>query len=146
MLPFLGPTSLVLKKRLLKALSSGFNACKFSFIFKRSNHLSNYFRFKDRVPRSLKSCLVYKFTCGNCNVTYIGKTFRHFLARVSEHGGKSARTGDPVIETSITAVREHQGTCRCEVGMKDFEILCSENNHYLLELKKVCSFKRKSLY
>ena len=61
---------------------------------------------------------------------------RCFLTDNPEHGGKSAQTGDPVIGTSITAVREHQTTCMCEVSMKNFEILGSENNHYVLELKE----------
>ena len=58
------------------------------------------------------------------------------MTRASEHGGKSAHTGDPVIGTSITVVREHQSTCRYVVAMKNLEILSSENNHYFLELKE----------
>ena len=63
-LPFLGSTSLYVKRRLQRALSSNFNTCKFSFVFKSTNRLSTYFKFKDSVPKALKSCLVYKFTCG----------------------------------------------------------------------------------
>ena len=38
-------------------------------------------------------CQIYNFTCGSCNASYIGKTFRHMKVRVSEHQGISPRTG-----------------------------------------------------
>ena len=33
---------------------------------------------------SLKSCVVYEFTCASCGVRYIGITNRHFSTRVNE--------------------------------------------------------------
>ena len=45
------------------------------------------FHFKDVIPKELQSHLVHKFTCGNCNVTYYGKTERHLNVRSSEHIG-----------------------------------------------------------
>ena len=47
------------------------------------------FHFKDVIPKELPSHLVYKFTCGNCNLTYYAKTKRHLNARSSEHMGTS---------------------------------------------------------
>ena len=40
---------------------------------------------KDFIPKELQSHLAYKFTCGNCNVTYYRKTERHHNVRSSEH-------------------------------------------------------------
>ena len=40
---------------------------------------------KDFVPDSLKSCVVYQFTCASCAARYIGETNRHFNTRVNEH-------------------------------------------------------------
>ena len=40
---------------------------------------------KDFVPDSLKSRVVYQFTCASCGVRYIGETNRHFNTRVNEH-------------------------------------------------------------
>ena len=37
----------------------------------------------------LLSGLVYKYKCGACNVTYYGKTKRHFKVRIFEHFGIS---------------------------------------------------------
>ena len=33
----------------------------------------------------MKYFLVYKFTCGNCTSSYIGKTYCHFKTRIEEH-------------------------------------------------------------
>ena len=135
-LPFLGQASLKVKKQLTNTFSKFLPACKLSVVFKVSNRMSNYFKFKDRVPKPLASHLVYKFMCSSCNATYIGKTFRHMGVRIGEHQGRSARTGNIVQGTSLTAVRQHQLECKCEVKPRDFTILCHENNEFLLETKE----------
>ena len=38
-------------------------------------------KVKDSVPRLLRSCVVYKFTCAGCNSVYFGET----STRVREH-------------------------------------------------------------
>ena len=40
---------------------------------------------KDFIPESLKSRVVYQFTCASCGACYIGETNRHFHTRVNEH-------------------------------------------------------------
>ena len=42
-------------------------------------------KVKDSVPRSLHSCVVYKFMCAGCNSVYVGESCRHILTRVREH-------------------------------------------------------------
>ena len=59
--------------------------CKIEVILKSTYHLSTLFRFKDVIPKELQSHTVYKCLCGNCNVTYYGKTECHLNVRSSEH-------------------------------------------------------------
>ena len=40
---------------------------------------------KEFVPDSVKSHVVYQFTCASCGVRYIGETNRHFNTRANEH-------------------------------------------------------------
>ena len=47
--------------------------------------IKNLITAKDRVPRSLRSNIVYKFTCAECNSVYVGETSRHLSTRVREH-------------------------------------------------------------
>ena len=49
--------------------------------------LSYYCNTKDKVPEFLKSHIVYEFCCPACNIKYIGKTDRNFVARVQEQSG-----------------------------------------------------------
>ena len=39
--------------------------------------VGNIFNVKDPVPKSLKSCVVYKFTCPGCNACCIDETNRY---------------------------------------------------------------------
>ena len=84
-LPYLGNMYQIVKTKLTKTMSKHMKFCKLRVIFQTNNRLKNYFRFKDFVPKTLRSSLIYKFLCGNCTSSYIGKTYRHFKVRVSEH-------------------------------------------------------------
>ena len=45
----------------------------------------NLISVKACVPRSLRSCVVYQFTCAGCNSLYIGEKSRHSSTQVREH-------------------------------------------------------------
>ena len=79
----------VIKTGLSKALQKRLPFFKLRIIFKSTNHLKNYFNFKDVLPEPLQSCQIYKCNCGSCSASYTGKTFRHLKVRVSEHQGVS---------------------------------------------------------
>ena len=116
--------------------------CKLRVIFQTNNRLRNYFRFKDSVHETLRSNLIYKFSCGSCTVSYIGKIYRHFKVRVSEHQGVSPGTGKPVKGTLSTSVRHHMLVCDQKVTHEDFKFPGNEPNRYLLELKENLFIKR----
>ena len=73
-LPFLGSTSLALRSYLVKTVSKSFPSCKVNVVFKSTNRFSIYCSFKDRIPKSFISGVVYKYKCDRCNSVYIGKT------------------------------------------------------------------------
>ena len=113
-----------------------------NFGVKLFNCSTNYFSFKDVVPEPLRSCQIYNFTCGSCNASYIGKTFRHMKVRVSEHQGVSPRTGKHLKGTLSTSVRDHMLDCNHVVAWDDFKVLGRESNHWLLEIKESLFIKR----
>ena len=96
--------SQVVKTILTKTMNKHIKFCKLRVIFQTSNRLKNYFRFKDSVPETLRSNLIYKFSCGSCTISYISTTYRHFKLRVSKHQGVSPRTGKPVKGTLAASV------------------------------------------
>ena len=123
--------SQIVKIRLTKTINKHMKSRKLGVILQTSNRLINYYCFKDFVPETLRSTLIYQFLCRSCTASYIGKTYRHFKARVPGHQRVSPRTGKPVKSTlSISVVHE------------DFTFLGSESNRYLLKLKDSLFIKR----
>ena len=83
-LPYIGNFSKVTEckiRNLCKRLCKDLNIKLVFSSFK----IKNIFSFKDPIPDSLKSCVVYEFTCAGCNARYIGETCRHFSTRIKEH-------------------------------------------------------------
>ena len=141
-LPFMGKMSALVKSGLARSLHKCLPFRKVKIVFKTCSRLKNYFSFKDVVPEPLRSCQIYNFTCGSCNASYIGKTFRHMKVRVSEHQGVSPRTGKHLKGTLPTSVRDHMLDCNHIVTWDDFKVLGREYNHWLLEIKKSLFIKR----
>ena len=150
-LPIMGKISALVKSELVRSVHKRLPFCKVKIVFK-INYLTNYFRFKDVVPEPLRYCQIYSFTCGSCNASYIGETFRHMKARVSEHQGVSPQTGKHIIGTLSTSVRDHMLSCNHVVAWDDFKVLGRESNHWLLEIKESLFIKKdkpslnKSIY
>ena len=64
-LPYLVKLPQIVKARLTKTMNKHMKFCKLRVIFQTNNRLRNYFRFKDSVHETLRSNLIYKFSCGN---------------------------------------------------------------------------------
>ena len=67
---FLGKLSLDLRTRLRHSISKNF--CKIGITFKSATCISNFFKFKDKMPYCLRSNVVHKFWCGRYNAAYYG--------------------------------------------------------------------------
>ena len=74
-LPFMGKLSSLVKFGLTRSLHKRLT----------SNRLRNFFSFKDVLPEPIHSCQIYNFTCGSCNTSYTGKSFRYMKFRVLEY-------------------------------------------------------------
>ena len=135
-LSFMGNMSALVKSRLARSLHKHLPFCEVKIVFKTSNRLKNYFSFKDVVPEPLRSCQIYNFTCGSCNASYIGKTFRHMKVRVSEHQGVSPRTGEHLKGTLSTFVKDHMLDHNHVVAWVGFRVSGRESNHWLLGIKQ----------
>lgn len=87
------------------------------------NKLGNFFKIKDPIPTSLRSNLIYKWQCGGCDATYVGKTTRSAWMRWFEHLGKSYRTGNYLSRPSYSAIREHSEETGHPLHIDDFSVL-----------------------
>ena len=146
-LPFLGVSSYDVKKKLDETYRKLLPFCKLRIIFRTPCRMSSYFSFKDKFPKSLLSGIIYRYTCANCNVSYIGCTKRYWEKRLEEHTHISALTGKPLSGCQIFAPLQHVKTAKCnpagpKVSRDDFEIIGHEKNKYLLQVKESILIKR----
>jgi len=75
-LPFLGPLSYVIKRRLAKMIHKFYPTIKIRIVFRRGFRIKNLFSFKDKFPLRCLSGVVYLINCKHCGPSqaYLGKT------------------------------------------------------------------------
>ena len=84
---------------------------------------------KDFIPDSLKSRVVYQFTCASCGARYIGETNRHFNTRVNEH----------LFRDKISHIFKHLSAskgCRDKCDISCFKILDHASTYSQLKIKE----------
>ena len=149
-LPFLGTQSFTLRKQLNKLMTNYFPQCKLKIVFRSDNRLKNSFVFKDKIPMTIRSNLLYKFVCNRCNSVYVGKTKRHYLVRVFEHLGISLRTGKKFSfnnnNKNNSAVLTHINTKCCDqnASIQNFSIIGSAETDEFSVLKNLYLYKNLS--
>ena len=74
-----------LRKPLYKSVTKSLSQCNIKVIFQSKIRLSSLLKFKDSIPLYLRSHLIYKSLCSNCNITYYGETERHLKVEDGEH-------------------------------------------------------------
>ena len=104
LLPFLVKKSLQLRFRLVNSVNKAVRFCSLKVVFRAQRKLNTLFRFKNTLNNKIHSFLVYRYTCSNCNVTYYGKTYRHFFARAAKHMGVSNLAGKRLKNMKDSAV------------------------------------------
>ena len=139
----IGPYLGTIKRKLRPYFKNVLPPCNIKIILKSTNSLFPLFHVKDVIPKELQSHIVYKFSCGNCNVTYYGKTGSHLNIRSSEHLGISNLTGKRV-ECKPSAVSDHLLLHNHESDFNDFPILCRIDNGFRLLLKESILISRDS--
>ena len=139
-LPFLGSISWRVKNELIRSFRDVAPFCNVKVVFKTSTKLASFFTFKDRLPKSLMSGVIYHYHCARCNLSYVGSSKRFWEKRLEEHLHKSALTGKPLNGMQMFAPMYHvRVKCSHEspiMGREDFKIIGREKNPFLLQLKE----------
>ena len=104
--------------------------CNIKVIFQSKNQLSSLFKFKDSIPLYLRSHVIYKFQCSNCNITYYGETERHLKVRAGEHISTSPLTGKRIINNKISSVKDHCLLSGQVCSFGDFTVLNYESHKF----------------
>ena len=131
-LPYFGKSSLIFKKKLVVFFKTEFHInlrCAFT-----SCRVGMYFPLKNRTPHILSSNVVYKFTClRDVGASYIGKTKRHLVTRVREHGSR---------QSAIFSHLENCNTCLMNFNISCFSILANAKCDYDCNIKEALFIKQ----
>ena len=133
-LPYLGNSSIRLNKSLRNLFKNAYPQVSLRVIFRTTHRIANLFSYKDTIPKRLKSFLVYRIHCTNCNSVYIGKTKRHLIKRFNEH----------LDVRKPTAVTEHLMRHNHDIDFNDVEVISTgKSDKELLIKESLCVKKQK---
>ena len=147
MLPFSGLHSVQIRNQINKLFSSAYPHIQICSIFRPMQRRSTFFRFKDHIPLSLRSLIVYKYKCQCCNALChlcVGETVCHFHKHISEHMGISGSTGKPLSKPPLSNIFDHHQSSGHPISPDDFSILSSCSSSFeLLSRESLLISKRK---
>ena len=122
-LPFTGSHSLQIRTQIARLCSAAYPHLNIRFVFRSSTRISSFFPFKNKVPKFLRSGVVYVFKCRCCSASYVGQTTRHLHTRVSEHLGISPITGKPSSSPPMSSIFSHLKTTGHTANFDDFNLI-----------------------
>ena len=133
-LPYLGGLSMHTSQKITKLINE---FCKPNVLVKIAftpYKLMSSFSTKDKCPESLKSYVVYKFSCAGCNSCYVGHTTHHLNTRIDQH----FRTD---VNSQIFKHLKQFPRCKASCTNECFEIIDSANKKYTLKVKEALWIK-----
>ena len=142
-MPYYGYISHKIKSEILDIVNKRYPQIDLRMVFVNRFTIGSFFRHKERLPSDVCSCVIYKFTCDECNSSYIGSTIRHFRVRAHEHMSLSCRTGQPLASPNYSAILEHSTQKGHRLQFSNFKIVNSCNKLDIRTLESLHIFKEK---
>ena len=132
---------------ILELCSLAYPHIRICLVFQPRNRLANLFNFTDRIPKALRSCVVYGYTCQCCSTLYVGQTARHLHTRASDHLGVSALTGKKLLNPSPSSILTHLTETGHTALLNDFKIRfsCSSASELFVRESLIISKLKPSL-
>ena len=121
---------------MFKSVSKSLPQCNIKVNFQSKNRSNNLFKFKDSIPLYLRSHLIYKFQCSNCNITYYGETEHHLKVRAGEHISTSPLMGKRVHNNRKSSIKDHCLLSGHVCSFDDFTILNYESHKFKRLIKE----------
>ena len=140
-LPYLGPLSNVIRRRVLKLVHRFYPTIKLRVVFRRGFRISSLFNYKDRFPIACKSMVVYYICCRKCGPSqaYIGKTINSVYERFYASG--TGHLNPTNIGSSLLNNINESGDPDCSFHFEDIKIL--ESGRYDQEIRFIESILLK---
>ena len=101
-------TKTYIAKRKLSALITKFYPdVSIRFIITSSLTFQKIFSFKDKLPFTLVSSVIYQYSCGQCSATYIGETRKRIESESVTTQGYIFRTGNMLNSVQKSKILDH---------------------------------------
>ena len=126
-LPYVGKFSKFTQQKINKLCKEFCKNTNIQLVFSPCK-ISNFFSSKDSIPHVLKSSVVYKYTCANCQIGYVGETCRHLHERVKEHLTQKS--------SHIFKHLEENPICKEKSDISSFQIIDNDNSVFRLKIKE----------
>ena len=117
--PYYGYVSEKLRMDIVKVVNNYYPQLDVKLIFTNKLSIGSLFKFKEYLPVSLCSGVVYAYKCALCNECYTGSTTRQLQCRIAEHMGRSVRTNRP-LKNPISAIYDHSFKTGHSISKDDF--------------------------
>ena len=136
--PFIGEASFKFSKQVTNLIKTKYNISVLPV--NTTSKVEDYFSLKSVTPRSLRSNVVYKFSClQDANLTYIGQSKRHLITRVGKHTSLGKIGPQSEIKNHIYDCQEcHSVKITCE----NFEILKSHRDSFAAKISEALCIRR----
>ena len=124
-----------LKSQLNHLLADFYPQVQLNLIFFNNDTIGKIFKFKDVLSSSVRSGVVYQYSCGECSAKYVGETIRHLHTRIAEHRGISPRTGNLLQNSPNSNIYRHYADSGHQILKSNFKIVHQSEN-YLLKISE----------
>ena len=134
-LPFFRAQSEKLKTEILDTLAKFYPQLDLKIILSNTFTIGSLFNYKDRLPMTLPSSIIYKYSCARCaSGTYVGLTTRALHMRIAEHQERSFRIGNVPQHPVPSSIRDHSLKCSKQISSSEFSIIGQEQPGKGLEI------------
>ena len=128
----------------MRAVRKYYPQIDLKLIFTNKLSVGSLFKFKESLPTSLCSGIIYTYQCALCNECYTGSTTRQLQCRIAEHMGRSVRTNRHLSKSPVSAIYDHSFKTGHDISKDGFKIIDRNNNVSQLRLlESLYIFKNK---
>ena len=103
-IPFIGRTTQSMKQPFNHLSSQLRPDPDIRFFTKPPPPIQTFFRNKNPIAKHMQSNIVYSVQCNDCDQFYIGKTIRHAMTRLCEHGASASTFDSSVFAATASNV------------------------------------------
>ena len=129
-LPYLCIQSKIVTQQLKSCIYKFYCCFNLKITFRNTRRIKSFFPSKDKLSRSLRSKVVYKASCWDCNDYYIGKTKRRLHDRKTEHF--KAQTSN----SHSSAIADHMTQTGHRIKWDYFDILATGKSDIHCKIKE----------